>query len=137
MSANDRRVVPRKPYAMPIRFLVYSEEFALVGASVDHSLAARNMQPGVAKAMVPHEGETVDLSERGVGFKSQQAVNLGQSIELFFTLPTELTGRNPEDVRCTATVVHVDNRRDNQGFTCVGAAIERFERIAPTRSWGN
>lgn len=137
MSANDRRVVPRKSYAMPIRFLVYSEEFALAGASADHSVAARNTQPGMAKAMVAHEGETVDLSERGVGFRSQQAVSLGQSIELFFTLPTELTGRIPEEVRCTADVVYVDKRRDNQGCTCVGAAIERFERIAPTRSRGN
>jgi hypothetical protein len=48
-----------------------------------------------------------------------------------------LTGRIPEDVRCTAKVVHVDNRLDPRGRTCVGATIERFERITPRRSWGN
>jgi len=138
MSANDRRIVARKPYLMPIQFVVLSEEFALAGGfAAGRSTVARNLRPGMAQPMVPHEGHTVDLSERGIGFKSQQAVSLGQSIELFFTLPTELTGRIPEDVRCTATIVHVDSRRDRDGFTCVGAAIERFERIPPAQAWGN
>jgi hypothetical protein len=138
MSPANRRVVPRKPCLMPIRFMVLSEEFALAGRFMDGAGAgAKNLKPGMAKAMVPHEGQTVDLSERGIGFKSQQAVSLGQSIELFFTLPTELTGRSPEDVRCTALVVHADTHRDHDGFTCIGAAIQRFERVAPTRSWGN
>jgi hypothetical protein len=138
MSANDRRGVPRKPCAMPVRFIVHSEEFALAGDFATHPRSvARNAKYGIAQAMVPHEGQTFDLSERGIGFKSQQAVRLGQSIELFFTLPTELTGRAPEDVRCTATVVHADNRCDRDGFTCVGATIKRFERMAPTRTWGN
>jgi len=138
MSAEDRRIVPRKPYAMPIRFMVLSEELALAGNFQSHSVQTMSEpESGFAQPMVPHEGETVDLSERGIGFKSQQAICLGQSIELFFTLPTELTGRVPEDVRCTAKVVHVDDRRDPRGFTCVGATIERFERLAPKRTWGN
>jgi hypothetical protein len=138
MSVNDRRIVARKAYLMPIQFVVHGEELALAGGfAAGSSSAARNLKPGMAQAIVPHQGQTVDLSERGIGFKSQQAVSLGQSIELFFTLPTELTGRIPEDVRCMATIVHVDNRRDRDGFTCVGAAIDRFERIPPAQSWGN
>jgi PilZ domain-containing protein len=137
MSANDRRVVPRKPWAVPVRFIVHSEEFALAGDFATHRPSVANAKYGIAHAMVPHEGQTFDLSERGIGFKSQQAVSLDQSIELFFTLPTELTGRAPQDVRCTATVVHVDDRCDRDGFTRVGATIEHFERMAPTRTWGN
>jgi hypothetical protein len=138
MSSPNRRAVPRKPCLIPIRFMVLSEEFAFAGKFMDGTgTDAKNLKPGVAKAMIPHDGQTVDLSERGIGFKSKQSVSLAQSIELLFTLPTELTGRIPEDVRCTATVVHVDDRRDPDGFISIGAAIQRFERVPPTRTWGN
>jgi hypothetical protein len=138
MSVSDRRIVHRKPYVMPIRFIVLIEEFAMAGTIRDASRVADAGRKVVnAQALIPHVGETVNLSERGVAFKSRHMVSLGQPMELFFTLPTELTGRLPEDVRCTARVVHVDHLRDLQGDICVGAAIESFERVAPTRSWGN
>ncbi len=137
VSYEDRRVVPRKPYSMPMRFVVLTEEFAYAGRSVPHAaVAERPASPGTAKPMQPHDGVTVDLSERGMEFKSKQTVGLGQSIEIYFTLPTELTGRIPEDVRCTARVVHVDHHEEH-GFTSVGANIERFERITSARVWGN
>ncbi|HEY0704702.1 MAG TPA: PilZ domain-containing protein [Candidatus Acidoferrales bacterium] len=136
-SNEDRRIVPRKPYTMPIRFVVLTEEFAYSGRSLPHAaVAERNPPSGNAQPMAPHEGETVDVSERGVGFKSKQTVSLGQSIEMYFTLPTELTGRMPEDVRCTAKIVHVDHH-DEHGFTSFGANIELFERITSGRVWGN
>ena len=137
MSVEDRRIVPRKPYTMPVRFVVLSEELALAGNFQGNARVMNELNSGFGPAIEPHQGETFDLSERGIGFKSQQPIGLGQSIELFFTLPTELTGRIPEDVRCTAKVVHVDNRLDPRGRTCVGATIERFERMTPRRSWGN
>jgi len=138
MPTEDRRIVPRKPYVMPIRFIVLSEEFAIAGNLERKSAAASETLGTVAaRSFLPYQGETVNLSERGVRFKSQQAICLGQTVELFFTLPTELTGRTPEDVRCTAKVVHVDQHPDIQGRTSVGASIERFEHIAPVRTWGN
>jgi hypothetical protein len=140
VSPANRRTVPRNACLLPIRFMVLSEEFTLAGRFRDGTAAgagARNLQLGTAQAMIPHEGQTVDLSERGIGFKSQQAVRPGQSIELFFTLPTALPGRIPEDVRCTATVVHADDRRDPDGVMCIGAAIQRFERAATPRTCGN
>jgi len=138
MSINDRRIVNRKPCVMPIRFVVLSEEFAMSGSVQANSrLAAAGRESALEHTPLPHLGETVNLSERGVAFKSSQPVSLGQPIELFFTLPTELTGRMPEDVRCTARVVHVDHLGDMHGTIRVGATIERFERIGPVRSWGN
>jgi PilZ domain len=134
---EDRRIVPRKPYAMPMRFVVLTEEFAYAGRSLPHAaVAERILSPNAAQPMQPHDAVTVDLSERGVGFKSEQTVSLGQSIEIYFTLPTELTGRIPEDVRCTARVVHVDHHEEH-GFTSVGADIQRFERITSGKVWGN
>jgi hypothetical protein len=120
-----------------MRFVVLTEEFAYAGRSLPHAaVAERILSPSAAQPMQPHDAVTVDLSERGVGFKSQQTVSLGQSIEIYFTLPTELTGRIPEDVRCTARVVHVDHHEEH-GFTSVGADIQRFERITSGKVWGN
>jgi hypothetical protein len=134
---EDRRIVPRKAYTMPMRFVVLTEEFSFAGRSVPHAaVAERPASPGTAQPMQPHDAVTVNLSERGVGFKSKETVGLGQSIEIYFTLPTELTGRIPEDVRCTARVVHVDHHQEH-GFTSVGADIQRFERITSGRVWGN
>jgi hypothetical protein len=134
---EDRRIVPRKPCVMPMRYMVLSEEFAYAGRSLPHAaVVEKNAPSGTAKPMQPHEAVTIDLSERGVGFRSKESVSLGQSIEMYFTLPTELTGRIPEDVRCTAKVVHVDHHEEH-GFTSVGANIERFERITSGRVWGN
>jgi PilZ domain len=133
-EVHGRRIVPRKPYTMPVRFVVLSEELALAGNFQGNARVMNELNSGLDRAIEPHQGETFDLSERGIGFKSQQPICLGQSIELFFTLPAELTGRIPEEVRCTAKVVHVDDRRDPRGLTCVGATIERFERLSPKRS---
>ena len=58
-------------------------------------------------------------------------------MELFFTLPTELTGRAIEDVKCNARVVHVDREPDMHGHISVGAAIECFERTSVARNWDN
>jgi len=137
VSYEDRRIVPRKPCTMPIRFVVLTEELAYEGRSVSHAaIAERNAASNGVLPLQPYEGETFDLSERGVGFKSKQTVSLGQSIEMYFTLPTELTGRIPEDVRCTGRVVHLDHHEEH-GFTSVGANIERFERITSGKVWGN
>jgi hypothetical protein len=136
MSINDRRIVNRKPCAIPIRFIVLAEDFAVIGKGQANSRAAAG-EVETERACLPHQGETENLSERGVAFKSSQPVSLGQPIELFFTLPTELSGRIPEDIRCIARVVHVDPASDPQGNIRVGAAIERFERIAPARNRGN
>jgi hypothetical protein len=82
-------------------------------------------------------GETVNLSERGICFKTAQNVRVGQSVEVYFTLPRELTGRSPEPVRCSARVVHVDQKADERGWTGVGAAVERFEPLKRFRTWDN
>jgi REP element-mobilizing transposase RayT len=43
----------------------------------------------------------------------------------------------PEQVRCNARVVHVDNKADALGMKTVGAAVERFEPLNVGRSWEN
>lgn len=123
MALIDRRVAPRKTCAIPVRFIIHQEGSALPG----------NVVSIADNAVTLHEGQALDLSERGVAFKSRAAIALGQSLEIFFTLPTELTGRIPEDVRCTARVVHVGHSAESQGGIRVGANIQRFESLSPGR----
>ena len=79
----------------------------------------------------------MNLSERGIGFKTKQNLNVGETVEIFFTLPTALTGRAPEDVRCNARVVRVEKLQDVNGMMAVGASVDRFERTAVARNWDN
>lgn len=82
------------------------------------------------------EGQSVNLSERGIYFTSPHKMTVGQPIEMYFTIPRELTGRMSEQVRCSARVVHVEYQADQYGMLGVGAAVDRFEPL-PTRDWGN
>ena len=83
------------------------------------------------------EGEALNLSERGIYFLTPERLRDGEPLEMYFTLPHELTGRSPEAVRCSARVVHVEQRPDRRGLMGVGAVVERFEPLASARNWSN
>jgi hypothetical protein len=61
---------------------------------------------------------------------------VGESLDIYFTLPRELTGRQPEQVRGTAPLAHVDEPRP-QGVRGFGATVERFEPVMAVRNWAN
>jgi len=135
MAANERRNSPRKGCAVPLRFRVVPNGHS---AQTDHlaaSLGARPVNPSVYAATC--EGEALNLSERGVYFRSRERVNVGERLEMYFTLPHELTGRAPEQVRCSARVVHVEEQADPRGTTGIGAFVERFEPLMEARDWAN
>ena len=140
MPNKERRIAPRKAASIPIRFRIFSSP--LVATAVESATTAGiTSELRVKQAPVGlldlYDGQTVNLSERGICFKSPETVMVGDSVELYFTLPQELTGRRPEEVRCDARVVHVDDAVDPNGFYGVGAAVERFEPINRMRSWAN
>jgi hypothetical protein len=133
----DRRVATRKAYALPVRYTVLNEELVTVPFENAQAEHGRRAHAAAESMRADRNGETVNLSERGIYFTSREKVSLGESLEIFFTLPTELTGRSPEQVSCRARVVHVDRPETRDGLTGVGAAIERFERITRVRTWDN
>jgi hypothetical protein len=137
MSSHERRIAPRKSYAIPVRFNVIAEQYAMVGAASAANSPANASTKFLTTIPLPQLGEIVNLSERGIGFKTKQNLNVGESVEIFFTLPTALTGRAPEDVRCNARVVRVEKLPDVNGMMAVGASIDRFERTAVARNWDN
>lgn len=141
MSKNERRAAPRKACTIPIRFRSFtSNEFApaTVGVAASGG-SAKAAGPASRRASTQETiiGETVNISERGIGFKSPLQFSVGESVEVFFTLPRELTGRRPEEVRCDARIVHVEMQPDAVGMTGVGAAVERFEPLNNGHSWAN
>jgi hypothetical protein len=142
MSSKERRISPRKSCAIPVRFRISASgnEFmpAPWGAATLHGssshVCATEQRPSAQEIIV---GETVNLSERGIGFKSPLRFSIGESIEMFFRLPRELTGRNPEQMRCNARGVHVANESDTQGMTGMGAAVEHLEPMNIRRNWSH
>jgi PilZ domain len=134
---DDRRVTSRKAYALPLRYTVLTEE--LVSVPYDNMQGEARQWAHSLPASLRNkcDGETVNLSERGMYFTSHEKLSVGEPLEIFFTLPTELTGRSPEQVCCRARVVHVDQLGGRGQLIGVGAAIERFERIAKVRTWDN
>ena len=122
MSEDERRINPRKPCMVPVRFRVLSG-IEGVGA--------------VSRGIL--EGEAVNLSERGIFFRSRERLSVGAALELYFRLPRELTGRAVEEVRCSAHVVHVTPPETGQDLSGIGATVERFETVgrAAAQGWPN
>lgn len=140
MSNKERRSSPRKTCTIPVRFRSIAHEYAPAAMGVAASRGAAKESRAMRPRPVNQEtivGETVNLSEQGIRFKSPLRFTVGESVELFFTLPRELTGRSPEEVRCDARVVHVENELDAEGMTGVGAAVERYEPLNYRRNWAN
>jgi PilZ domain len=137
MSSHERRIAPRKSYAMPVRFHVVSEQYAMVGAASVATAPAHANAKILTTIPLPQQGEIVNLSERGIAFETRQNLSVGETVEIFFTLPTALTARALEDVRCSARVVRVEKDRDISGMMSIGAAIDRFERTPVSRNWDN
>jgi hypothetical protein len=133
MSGKERRISPRKDCAVPVRFRILATSAAAGHADLAVG-GVRQSVTAVSRGIL--EGEAVNLSERGIFFRSRERVSIGAPLELYFRLPRELTGRSAEEVRCSARVVHVDNS-DDDGFTGIGATVERFEPVALIRNWHN
>ena len=129
MGNKERRISPRKECIVPLRFRVTKAADQLRQRSTCR-LSARTPFGTI-------EGESVNLSERGIYFRSRHRVSVGEPLEMYFTIPRELTGRSAEQVRCSARVVHVEPQADRQGLVGVGAAVERFEPMSSARDWGN
>jgi PilZ domain len=110
-SVEERRLAPRTTLSVPVQLRV--------GAS--------NSGPD---SLI---GETVNYSDRGVYFTTTRPLNVGDRLEMSFTIPRELSGRNSENVQCSGRVVHVHPPAAKNGRTGIGALIERWDRGGGSR----
>jgi hypothetical protein len=121
--SRDRRMAPRKAYTMPVQVRVRTEVFA---PAPDQRAHARGEQIALTLDPDLRIAETINISELGIYFKSNERIAFGEELEMSFGLPGELTGRGPEKVRCSARVVHVNASIDGSGTSGIGVAIGRF-----------
>jgi hypothetical protein len=136
MKSNERRMSPRKTFVAPIRFRLLAEEIASsIGIASAGSKSALETRASLA-SLEQYAAETVNISERGLCFLSAEKLAIGEPLEMTFTLPRDLTGRNTEEVCCNARVVHVDPERSN-GAWRIGAYVESYRPVRFFRNWDN
>jgi hypothetical protein len=70
------------------------------------------------------QGETRDVSFRGLYFVTDASVETGSSIEFVLTLPQQITLAGDVLIRCYARVLRVELQTGVRG---VAARIERYE----------
>src|ERR1700686_3351719 len=77
-----------------------------------------------------HNGQTRDISTRGVYFTMQKDLAPGTEVDFTLTLPAEITRGTEVFVRAHGRVVRVDKRRDEDHETIgIAAVIERYDII--------
>jgi hypothetical protein len=151
MSSQERRRSPRKECLVPLRFRIigngngngntaagrHAVNRTVEGGSATRSDRISATESGAHAHFGMAEGRAENLSERGVYFVSRERVTVGEEVELFFTLPAELTGRAAESVRCNARVVFAQPLEREPGLTGAGVSVRCYEAIARARSWAN
>lgn len=76
------------------------------------------------------EGETRDISKRGVYFVLDQDLEAGSELDITLTLPAELTNGSEVLVRASGKVVRVERRsEDGAKRMGVAAVIERYDIV--------
>jgi hypothetical protein len=76
------------------------------------------------------EGETRDISTRGLYFVTEQEVQAGSELDITLTLPAELTRGSDVLVHAAGKVVRVDPRTQARNMRLgVAAVIERYDII--------
>jgi hypothetical protein len=106
MSSDERRRAPRVPVKVPVK-----------------------LRPTEGSTPYMLSAESVNLSGTGLLFSIDAKLKVGTTIDLTFTMPTEVAGAMPMKVRCTARIVRVDEPPGGSGKVGVAAHIERFETI--------
>ena len=134
MSGHERRISPRKDCVIPVRFRIIKNGTKPNDASVRPTESSRGPLTHAHDGTL--DGETVNLSERGIYFISAEKVKVGEELEIYFTLPLEVTGRRSEKVRCHARIVHAEPL-DQEGLMGAGAIVQRFEPVSGPRNWDN
>ncbi len=75
------------------------------------------------------QGETRDVSFRGLYFTIEAAINQGAPIEFVLTLPQQITLAGDVHIRCYAHVLRVEGNNGRRG---VAARIDRYEFLPAT-----
>jgi hypothetical protein len=108
MSTNERRLLPRTAFAVPVRYRVLGQ-------------AANTSQV--------FTGESLNWCERGIYLTTKNALTVGMPLEMYMKVPSRNVGEVQPEVRCSARVVHVKQNAGSDGRTGAGIFIDRFEPV--------
>jgi PilZ domain len=108
----------------------------LMEESVDRRAARRfsmmlplKVRFSASEGVIEKQGETRDVSFRGLYFLIEASVETGSSIEFVLTLPQQITLAGDVHIRCYARVLRVEPHNGRRG---VAARIERYEFLPAT-----
>jgi c-di-GMP-binding flagellar brake protein YcgR len=92
---------------------------------------------GSAEAASPHNGQTRDISTRGVYFMVEEDLAPGSELDFTLTLPAEITQGTAVFIRAHGKVVRVD-RKQEDGLSRMGVAavIEKYDIIRTEQASG-
>jgi hypothetical protein len=90
-------------------------------------LTVRSSGPGGG---IELQGQTRDVSFRGLYFLIDAEYEAGRSLELILTLPREITMAGDVHIRCFAHIIRVEPHNGRRG---IAARIDRYEFL-PTAS---
>ena len=89
-----------------------------------------NVRLPINRETAAHNGQTRDISTRGVYFMMQKDLAPGTEVDFTLTLPAEITRGAEVFVRAHGSVVRVDKQQDDQHESIgVAAVIERYDII--------
>ena len=83
-------------------------------------LTVRSNEPGGNE----RQGQTRDVSFRGLYFTMETGFEPGMPVEFVLTLPKEVTMAGDVYIQCYGTVVRVEEHNDRKG---IAARIDRYE----------
>jgi PilZ domain len=104
MASPERRQITRYALRTPLRFRALN----------------------LASDKSEHFTEAINVSRGGFFFASSAPLQVGVPLEVTLRMPAEVTGGKPEEMCCTARVVHVRNEPYGDGRIGFGAEIEKY-----------
>jgi hypothetical protein len=106
MIRTERRLVDRLTLKIPLRVSI------------------------LKSAKQEHRAESLNVSSRGVYFRTNLPLRKGTPVHVMFEMPEEVTHKPASEWRCTGHVVHVQPSSFPDDAICVGVAFDCYEVLA-------
>ena len=88
----------------------------------------RPLRVRIWKSLIPeYAAESINISQRGIYFKTDSPLSEGEAIEVFFDMPEEIMGEPSSEWRCTGHVVRVEPIEAAGGKLGVGVQFDCYE----------
>ena len=91
------------------------------------SLRLRTWKSGAPE----RQEESLNLSQHGVYFATESPLREGETVEIFFKMPEEITSQPSTEWRCTGHVVRVERVNSEAGKLGVGVRFDCYEVARP------